>query len=250
MSGTPKYSSVSYSAARAQAVARERAERERRRQREMQQARERAMARANQQEQRAAGLLAEIDSEAEYVERGLAFAPQMSGDLRDALSGIERARSMHAEGHNVEAEGQAREIKSKLSQVRARVDESAQELALRLDTVEALIGGLRARGYEVTEPLVSSEGTLAVRATSAGQAGIDLAVTAGDPADEIVWQRHDAISPEGADVACPSLIALHEDLRSELGERGIELGRLWWPEDGAAAEKSHSRQDERGVDQR
>jgi hypothetical protein len=250
MSGTPKYSSVSYSAARAAAVARERAERERRRQQEMEQARKRAMARAKEQARRAVGLLAEIDSEAQYVERGLAFAPAMRGDLREALSGIDRARSMCAGAQYVKAVALAGEIKSKLSEVRARVDESAQGLALRLDTVEALIDGLRSRGYEVTQPFAQSDGTLAVRATSAGQAGIDLAVTAGDAVDEIVWQRHDAVTPEGADAACPSLIALHEDLRSELGERGIELGRLWWPEDGAAAEGAHPRHDQSGVDHR
>jgi hypothetical protein len=228
MSGSPKFSSVSYSRARQHEQERERRERERTHHREAQERRRRAELLVSEQATRSAGMLAELDVEMAYLHRGVAFAPAVAAELAVTNEQILKARSLHRQKRFAEAEAACAQIKSRTAAILEVVEAQAQQLALRLLTLEALSSGLRTRGYEVGEALTQSDGTIALRAHLAGRAGLDVALvhTAGN--DEIVWQRHDVDTQEDESIGCQSIADLHHELRTEMTSSGIDLGSLRW----------------------
>jgi hypothetical protein len=228
MSGSPKYSSVSYSSARQQAQERERRERERAHRQAVQESRRHAELLAKEQAISSAGMLAELDAEMAYLHRGAAFAPEMAADIQVVSEQLEAARALYRQRRFAEAETACSQLQPRAAAIRETVESEAEQLALRLATLEALSTGLRTRGYEVGEALAQSDGTIALRAHLAGRAGLDLALVSGADGDEVVWQRHDAGAPESESAGCESVTDLHRELRLELAGSGIDLGSLRW----------------------
>lgn len=247
VSGSPKYSSVSYNEQMQQAREHERLERQRRQRQLTEENRRRAeAAELSERASSSAGALAAIDTELAYVQRGVQFAPQAATSVDEIALRLEAAHVLHRQGKFTEAGAEVAHLRQQLATTREAVETEAERLALRVATVQALSTGLRARGYEVGELLAEGDGTVALRAQLAGVAGIDLAVVDSGSGDELVMQRHDAASPSTGAAACPSLAALHAELRSVLAVSGTELGDLWWDETAEAAEESASHSPERG----
>ena len=245
MSGSPKYSSVSYSQARQRALEREREERERAHRVRVQEERRRAEAAARREAARAAGMLAQLDSELAYLRQGLAFTPALASELQALTDQIEGTRSLFRDNRLAEVQAAGAQLTSRLEEIRERMEGYAAQLALRLATLDALGVGLRARGYEVGEALAQPDGTIALRASLGGPAGLDLAVVTGEAGDELVWQRHDAEDPQNAGAACESVLELHNGLRAELASTGIELGGLRWSKPIAGLQEPHDARPER-----
>jgi hypothetical protein len=238
MSGSPKFSAITYSAARLEAQQCEHRERERLHRLQVEERRRRAEAiERRQQACRSAGLLAAIDAELAHLKRGAQFAPVAAAGLDRIAERVEAARLLHENSRFAEAETEIAQLQPGFAAMRLAVEQEAERLALRVATVDALSMGLRTRGYEVGDVLAQGDGTVALRAELAGIAGIDLAVVDSESGDELVLQRHDARTPTSGATTCPSLVALHADLQSELETSGIELGDLRWNDPSAEAEE-------------
>lgn len=242
MSGSPKYSSVSYNAQAQRAREHERIERDRQQRQLTEDNRKRAEAgELRQQASHSAGALAAVDTELAHVQRGVQFAPRAATTVSAIAAGVEAARGLYRRGKFTQVDAEVSRLRSRLATMREVVEREAERLALRVVAVEALSTGLQARGYDVGEVVAQSDGTVALRARLVGIPGIDLAVVDNELGDELVMRQHDATTPLAAAVACPSLVALHADLRSELATLGIELGGLSWDEAAEALEESDSR---------
>jgi hypothetical protein len=237
MSGSPKYSSVSYSLERQRVLAREREKRERTRKALMEEQHRRAQAAARGQAARTAGMLAQLDSQLAYLRRGVDFTPTLADELQAPAAQIEVARSLFQRGRLTEAQAIGARLTPIFDSIRERMETHAEQLALRLATLDALSAGLSARGYDVGEALAQPDGTIALRANLGGQAGLDVAVVAGQAGDEVAWQRHNAEGPQSASAVCESVHELHSSLRAELANTGIELGDLRWSEPGAEVQE-------------
>lgn len=241
MSGSPKYSSVSYSASVQRQRERERDERERaERQRAEALRRAAEVAERSRQAAASAGALAAASAELEHVQRGLPFAPAHACAVATFAAEFASAQVLHQQGRFDASQRTVDDLARRLSVTRRAVEQEAERLALRAATVQALAEGLRARGYSVGDPLPQADGTVAIRAELAGAAGLDAAVVAGTSGDQLVLQRHGAVGPGAAITACPSLVALHRDLRTQLAAGGIELGELWWDDEAEERAAAHS----------
>lgn len=239
MSGSPKYSAVSYSASLQLQRERERQQREDAERKRVQAVRRAAeVAERSRQAASSAGQLAAAQAELERVQHGARFAPSVASDAAELALELAKAAQLHAQGQFEQSSAATDRVAPRLAEARAMVEAEAEALALRSATVEALAQGLASRGYTVGQPLAQADGTVAIRADLAGAAGVDVAIVAGADGNQLVLQRHGATSPEAAAAACPSLVDLHGTLRRDLAGEGIQLGDLWWDDEsdqGAAS---------------